>query len=349
MDPVGLGILGFAHGHIGFYCQQWRQRPELGIRLVAGWDRDAARGAEACRAQSMEMATSAAELLARKDVNAVAICAETAFHADLVEQAAAAGKAIVLQKPMALTLAEADRIVAAVKKQRVPFTLAWQMRVDPHNLQVRDLLAGGKFGRIFMARRRHCLGTHLWKDFDKTWHVQPQLNRDIFADDAAHAIDFLYWLFGMPESVVAEITTLVNPRIPNDNGIAVFRYPDGRLAEVSCTFVAMAGENTLEILCENGIIVGNYGDLVSTSIPRPAGGIQLKWFLKDENRWTASDLPSIDRHGERLERLAAPIAEFLHDRQPPIATAEEGRDVLNMTLTCLDSAAEGRRISLGRN
>ena len=83
-----------------------------------------------------------------------------------------------------------------------------------------------------MVRRRHCLPTQQWKDFDKTWHVQPELNRDIFADDAAHPIDFIYWLLGMPVSVVAELGTLLNPAIPNDNAIAVFRYADGRFAEV---------------------------------------------------------------------------------------------------------------------
>ena len=182
-----------------------------------------------------------------------------------------------------------------------------------------------------------------------TWHVQPHLNRDIFADDAAHAVDFLYWLFGMPESVTAEIGTLLNPKIPNDNGIAVFRYPNGQLAEVSCTFVAVAGENTLEILCENGMIVGNYGDLVACMIPRPPGGIQLKWYLRDENKWTISDLPDITHQGERIGGLAAPIAEFLHGQRPPIATAREGHDVLKMTLACLESSAEGRRVKIDKN
>ena len=55
--------------------------------------------------------------------------------------------------------AKADRIVAAVQRTGVPFTMAWQMRVDPHNLQVKALLEGGNFGRVFMARRRHCLTT----------------------------------------------------------------------------------------------------------------------------------------------------------------------------------------------
>ena len=50
----------------------------------------------------------------------------------------------------------------------MPFTLAWQMRVDPHNLKVKRLLAEGRFGKVYMVRRRHCLNTQQWKDFDKS-------------------------------------------------------------------------------------------------------------------------------------------------------------------------------------
>jgi predicted dehydrogenase len=345
MTTIRLGILGFAHGHVNMYCERWRkEEAQFGLQLVAGWDHDAARLSGVCERYGLAAVASPAALLARPDIDAVVIAAETSLHADLVELAAAAGKTIVVQKPLALTLAEADRIVAAVANAKVRFTLAWQMRVDPHNLEVKRLLASGRFGKVLMARRRHCLSTHLWKDFDKTWHVQPHLNRDIFADDAAHPADFLYWLLGLPESVSAEITTLVNPLIPNDNGIAVFRYPNGALAEVSGTFVAVAGENNTEIVCENGVIVGNYGDGVSCNIPRPPGGIQLKWYLKDEGKWTVSDLPEITNHAERLFALCGPLAEFLHGRRPSIATAEEGRDVLKMILASLDAAAQGKRV-----
>ncbi len=346
MEAVRIGILGFAHPHVGAYCTRWRQEPLLGARLVAGWDHDPARAAAACQRHQLAPAASPRELLARDDVDAVVIAAETSAHAELVEQAAAAGKAVALQKPMALTLAEADRMVAAVNRRRVPFTLAWQMRCDPHNLQVKDLLAGGRFGKVFILRRRHCLPTQQWKDFDKSWHVNPKLNRDIFADDAAHALDFIYWLRGMPVSVMAELGTLFNPAVPNDNAIAVFRYADGSFAELSCTFVAVAGENVTEVICEKGSIIGNYGDVPSCNIPWPPGGIQLKWFLAAAGKWEASDLPDIRDQGARIAGLAAPLADFLRGRRPAIATAEEGRDVLRMTLACYESAEQGKRIML---
>ena len=340
---MNIGILGFAHGHVGMYVSRWRDQREMGIRVVAGWDHDVARAEGNCTNFGIERAESV-EALLDSDIEAIIIAAETSMHADLVEQAAKAGKAIVLQKPIALTMEQADRIVSAVNKSGVPFTLAWQMRVERFNLQAKTLMESGEFGRAFQVRRRHCLATQHMKDFENMWHVKPELNRDIFADDAAHPIDFIYWLLGKPSSVMCELGTLLNPRIPNDNAIAVFRYPDGKFAEVSCSFVAVAGENTLEILCENGVIIGNYGDGPSNSV-RPPGAPQLKWYLQGKG-WTVSDLPEIKGQGERIANLAGPLADFLHGKRPPIATAEEGRDVLGLVLACYESDSEGKRVDL---
>lgn len=339
-------ILGFAHAHVGMYCDVWRDQPGLGVEVVAAWDHDAARLADVAGKRNLRGYGELADLLAQPGLEAVVIGAETSRHADLVVAAARAGKRIVLQKPLALTLPQADAIVQAVEATGVPFTLAWQMRVDPQNLRMKQLIREGALGRILMVRRRHGLGTHLWAGFENSWHARPELNRGMWADDAAHAVDFLYWLLGRPRSVFAEVDTLVNPKIPDDQGIAVFRYADGTFAEVCSSFTCVAGENTTEIVGEHGTVVQNYGDGPSCNLPRPAGAPGLKWFLRDGKAWIDSGIPSPASHGERIAALAAPLAEFLHGRRPPIATAVEGRDVLQLTLACHESSNSGQRINL---
>lgn len=341
-----IGILGFAHGHVGTYCNAWNKMPRDTVRLVAGWDHDRARADAAQEQFKLSIEPSPAALLARADMDAVVIGAETSLHADLVEQAAAAGMAIVLQKPLALTLEQADRIVAAVERAGVAFTLAWQMRIDPQNLKMKELIAAGTLGRVLMVRRRHGLATHTWPGFETSWHVKPELNRGMWADDACHAIDFLYWLLGRPQSVMAEIATRINPRVPDDQGIAIFRYADGTLAEVGSSFTCVAGENTTEITCEGGVIIQNYGDAVSCNVPRPPGAVGLKWYLRDGEGWIDSGIPSPASHGERIAALAPELLAFLQGRRPAIATAREGRDVLAMTLASYRSSEEGRRIDL---
>jgi hypothetical protein len=92
--------------------------------------------------------------------------------------------------------------------------------------------------------------------------------------------------------------------------------------------------------------IQNFGDGVSCNIPRPPGGIGLKWFLKSEGKWIGSDIPSPDSHSARIAGLAQPILDFLAGKRPAIATAKEGRDVLRITLASYQSAEQGWRIRL---
>lgn len=341
----GVGVLGFAHGHVNVYCEEWN-KAELGVHVRAGWDHDAARLESARGAFGLVGYEDAAELLKRDDIDAVVIGAETSRHADLIELAAAHGKAIIVQKPLALTMAEADRIVQAVEQHQVPFTLAWQMRVDPQNVQMKEWITSGELGQVFMVRRRHGLSMGLNADFANSWHVDPASNRDIWADDSSHPIDLIHWLLGEPESITAELGSLYNPRIPNDNGIAIFRYPNGPIAEVSCSFTCNAAQNTTEIIGEHCTVVQNYGDAVSCNVKRPTDGAGLLKYTASTGEWTASEIESPASHVERLRGLARPLAEFLHGKRPPIATAEEGRTSLRMVLATYVASEEGRRVQL---
>jgi predicted dehydrogenase len=341
-----VGILGFAHGHVNSYCTRWRENPDFGVQVVAGWDHDAERRAKFTGNLGIDACDSAEALVARADVDAVVIGAETSFHADMVELAAAAGKTIVLQKPMALTMEQADRIVAAVEKAGVRFTMCWQMRVDPQNLKMKELVESGEFGQIFMMRRRHGLPMCLNPDFADSWHVTPKYNRDIWADDSSHPIDMVHWMFGVPDSITAEVESLYNPRMPMDNGVAIFRYKGGPLVHVDCSFTNPACENTTEIIGEKGSIVQNFGDGPSCNVKRPEGGIPLKWYLKEKGEWTVSDLEAPPSHGNRIAHLAEPLSQFLAGTRGPIASAEEGRTSLRMVLACYVSSREGRRVTL---
>ena len=188
--------------------------------------------------------------------------------------------------------------------------------------------------------------THLMPGFQDLWHADPVLNRDIWADDAAHPVDFMHWLLGVPETVTAEIESLLNPRVPMDNGIAIYRYTDGPVAEVSCSFTCAAAENTTEIVAERGTIIQNYGDLPSCNAPRPDHAEGLKWIFSDDREWTCSDIVSPLGHGSRIADLAVPLAAFIDGKRPPVATADEGRTSLRMTLACYVSVSEGRRVRI---
>ena len=170
---INIGILGFAHGHIGAITKEWKSHSEWDVKLSGGWDHDAARGQKNCESLEIPFYESE-EALLESDIQAVIITSETSLHASLCEKAAEAKKDIILYKPMALTMQEADRIVEAVRKNGVRFTMAWQMRTDPQNQKIRDMIRGEELGKCCLYRRRHCLPTHIWADFENTWHASPK-------------------------------------------------------------------------------------------------------------------------------------------------------------------------------
>ena len=121
--PLGIGILSFAHGHAVAYCEQIATFADANV--IAAWDDDAQRARPHCERFGLQLETNAQELLARSDIDAVIVTSETNRHADLIEQAAAAGKAILCQKPMATTLEDCSRIIRAVETANVPFQMAF--------------------------------------------------------------------------------------------------------------------------------------------------------------------------------------------------------------------------------
>jgi predicted dehydrogenase len=145
---------------------------------------------------------------------------------------------------------------------------------------------------------------------------------------------------------VAEIATLRSQKVPDDNGIVIFRYADGTFAEVVCSMTQLAGENTTEIVAENGVIIQNFGDGPSASAPRPPGAVGLKWILKGDKAWTNSTIESPQQHGQRIAALAPELLKFLRGERAALAPAEEGRETLRMTLACYRSAETGRRVKI---
>jgi predicted dehydrogenase len=340
---VNVGVLGFAHGHVMSFGKNWMEHPELGVRITGGWDSDAARCANSCEKLNAVPYTSAQALLA-SDIQAVVVTCETAFHADMVEMAAAAGKDIICYKPMALTMADADRIVDAVKKHGVRFSMGWQMRCDPQNIKMRELIESGRLGAITMFRRRHALATQEMGNFESLWHADPALNRDIFADDSSHPIDMMHWIFGMPETVQCEMSSMINPKVPNDTGIALFKYKSGMIADISCQFTTTAAEIGTEVYGNTGSIQQYFDDGPSTKLPHDVNS-GLKWYFTGDPTWTVSEIKSPVSHGERIYNQGTQLARFLTGGES-VCTAEEGRDSLRLVLACYVSARTGERVSV---
>jgi len=347
MESLGIGILGFAHGHAHAYATRIATFDDA--TLVTAWDHDSARGAEGATRHGMEFMPDLESLLARSDIHAVIVTSETNLHADLVERACAAGKHILCQKPMATTLADCDRIIAAVDRAGIHFQMAFQMRCDPLNRQIKQWIDDGAVGRVCAVRRRHCINFLFnpnLKSGPSAWHVDPVANVGMFFDDAVHAADFLYWLFGIPDTVMAEIDNVLTDVAPDDTGIALYRWKDGPMGTLFNGSAIVAGINTCEIYGDQGTIVQDYDDLVSTP-HAVGGGPALRLFRRDSGTWESFEHTVPASHGERLQAVPRPWIDDIRAGRPSSVTARDGRISVAMCLAAYESARTGRRISIG--
>jgi predicted dehydrogenase len=280
-------------------------------------------------------------------IHAVIVTCETNRHAEMVLAAARAGKHILCQKPMALTLADCDRMAAAVAQAGVSFMMAFQMRHDPSNQRIKELVASGAIGKVGMLRRRHCIPVLFNESFvngPTRWHIDPEQNRGMFMDDASHATDFIHWILGKPVSVMAEIENTLTNVAPDDTGVAIYRFAGGALAVLLNSSVTLAGENTTEVYGDQGVIIQNHDDLPSTNVPLPPHPIALKLYTRTRPKWEDLGIAIPASHAERIAAVPRAFVDCLRQESDPPATAVDGRVSVEMVLGAYRSAQAGRRV-----
>ena len=343
---VRFGIVSFAHGHVNAYIEAIKDFPDA--RVVAGWDDDRERGAARCQTYGLAFEPDLDALLRRADIDAVFITSPTNQHATHAVAAAQAGKHVLLQKPMALTLEDCDAIIAAVRHYGVKFSMCYQMRADPVNQKIKALLQEGAVGNVAIVRRRHAIDALLKPAFvhPGNWHIDPLQNIGMFMDDASHAADWFYWMLGRPTSVIAEIDNIVTTSAPDDNGVAVFRFANKELGILLNSSTMLAAESTTEIYGDQGVIIQNYGDAPASALPRPPGAAALKLYRAGAADWERFDFPADIPHGSRIRAVPRPLVDYLLGLSVPLATAEDGRVCIEMILGAYRAAREGRRINL---
>lgn len=343
-EPIRLGVVSFAHSHVNAYIESIAGFDDA--HVVAAWDADRERGAAQCVKYSLDFEPDLDRLLARMDLDAVFVTSPTNRHAEHVLAAAQAGKGILLQKPMALTLEDCDAIIAAVGRYGVPFSMCYQMRVDPVNRRIKALLDEGAIGNIALVKRRHAIGALLQPSFAQpgNWHIDPVQNMGMFMDDASHAADWFYWMLGRPVSVIAEIDNVVTHSAPDDNGVAVYRFSKGEIGMLVNSSTMLAAESTSEFYGDRGTILHNYGDAPSSALPRPPGATALRIYRAGAGDWEDLGLAADTPHATRIRAVPRPLIDYLHGQGAPLATAEDGRVCIEMVLAAYQSAHEGRRV-----
>ncbi|GIG29387.1 Gfo/Idh/MocA family protein [Cellulomonas marina] len=225
--PVRWGILGagaVTERKSGPAFQQAR-----GSQLVAVMRRDGAKAADYARRHGVPSWYDDADaLLADPAVDAVYVATPPDTHAELTLRAAAAGKPVYVEKPMARTAQECEGMLAACAAAGVPLFVAYYRRALPRFLAVRDLLADGTIGEARTVVVRTQKPTGHWPTDPPPWRVRPEVaGGGLFVDLGSHTLDVLDMLLGPVTGVASHVANLGGRFAAEDTVAASFTFASG--------------------------------------------------------------------------------------------------------------------------
>lgn len=332
-EPVNVALIGA--GAMGAFHAESLARRVPAARLAAVAD-PAPGVAEriATRLGCPVASTDPAAVLADPAVEAVVIAAPARFHAGLVEAAARAGKAVFCEKPMATTLADADRAIAAAREAGVPLQVGFQRRFDRGFRAAHDLVAAGGIGTPHLLRS-------LTRDPDLETEPDRIPPGTMFLETLIHDFDVLRWLNpgARAASVYAVADALVRPdwrdRGLLDTAMVLVRFDNRAMATAEASFRAVYGYDVrAEVFGSGGMATA--GDLRRTSMTAAtASGLT-----------SAVSPTNLDLfHDAYVAELAA-FAACVRSGQRPAVTGEDALAALAIALAAIRSVATGAPVAV---
>jgi predicted dehydrogenase len=338
-----VAILSFAHYHANFWAEAFIEDPT--IELAAIWDDDAARGREAAGRFAVPFVADLNAAIAA--VDAVAVCSETSRHPDLVVTAAAAGRAVLCEKPLARNIAEAARMAEAVATSGSLFMQSFPKRLDPVSHRLKAIVDNGSLGRIHQVRIRHGHFYGLTPEFKERWYVRQALaGGGALLDEGVHGADLLCWLFGLPESCIATVSSAILGLEVEESGTALFHYPDGMTAELTASFLYAAADASIEIYGSTGTVIVAGVDLASRDLTE-SGFLKVSVECQGQRSWHVEDVVPQFKRGRFHHQNAFAFARCLRTGERPPATLADGRNALALIEAAYAAAASGKRVPVG--
>jgi predicted dehydrogenase len=279
-------------------------------------------------------------LLVRDDVEVVSVCVPSGLHADIGAAAAAAGKHLVVEKPIEVTLAAADKLIAAARAAGVMLTVISQHRFDAGLVELRRTLDSGALGDLVLGEARTKWYRAQQYYDSAAWRGTRAFDGGALLNQGVHYVDLLRWCMGPVAEVTAVCATRAHQMEAEDVAVATLRFTSGAVgAIVASTAVFPGFAQRLEVTGTNGTVIVEDGEIVRAGL---LDGERDSAAGPATAAAAAADPAALDVAGH-----AAQIADFLasvEEGREPLVSAESGRDALEIVCAVYESAREGHTV-----
>lgn len=284
--------------------------------------------------ESMDM------LLADENVDVVCVCTPNGLHAPIALQILKAGKHVVIEKPMALTLADADAIIETAKKMNRCVCVISQLRFSPAVQAVKKAVEEGLFGKIVSAS----LSMKYWRDeayfassgWRGTWKMD---GGGALMNQGIHGVDLLQYLAGPVRKLTAVCKTQTRPVEVEDSAVAILEFENGAVGALEGYTTCCPGyPRRLEICGDKGSIVLQEEDILRWDLPGE------KPDLTVHSSGAASDPSAISNAGH--VRQLSNMVRAVRGEEVLLVDAVEGRKPVEIILSIYESSDKGTSVSL---
>lgn len=273
-------------------------------------------------------------LLADPAIEAVVVATSSGWHARIAIEALTANKHVVMEKPIALSLCEADEMIRIAEERGLIVQVCHQLRYRPLMKKLKELVDDGALGRVLMASAK--LRVHRSPSYyqSSSWRGTWEHDGGMLLNQGIHFIDLLLWYLGQPTRVYGEISSRHSDKETEDIAFGILSFPGGAKALIEANSVTLPDnlEQSLFILGEKGTV--------------SIGGKRLdrleRWHVEDAPHAAEEALQLLERQDEHLEMYRAFVGACRGTEGTELIPLSDGRRALESVFAIYSSAAEAQ-------
>lgn len=288
-------------------------------------------------ADSVHAYTDYKEMLEKEEIDVVTIATESGYHAEIAIYAMNKGAHALIEKPMAMSIDDANEMIKVAKENNVKLAVCHQNRFNKPIQKLREAMEAGKFGKLVNGTARILWNRNMGYYNQAPWRGTWALDGGTLMNQCIHNIDLLQWMMGGEiERVYAECDTFLRDIEAEDFGAIVIRFKNGAIGIVegsACVYPKNL-EETLSIFGENGAVA--IGGLAVNELET--------WRFEGEDEEAIKEEVNVkidNVYGEGHTPLFKDLIDAINNNREPLISGEEGKKAMSIILAAYKSRKTG--------